>query len=105
MSHRRRRVSLIAVLATIFFLIGGSSRERASFTPQTIPGAKTAPENPEKVSWKILTDAVASYKASQRVDAISAVATIGSQPKVVELVEGCLHDRDVDVRRAVMTAL
>ncbi len=98
-------MSSITVLATSFLLTGGSSQQPASSQPQTNSGDKTTPESPEKVSWKILADAVGSSKASQRVDAVSAVATIGPQPRVVELVEGCLHDKDEDVRRVATTTL
>ncbi len=72
-------------------------------TPQqakpAAPEAKSAtPESAEASAWKVLTDAATSEKTPTRSDAISALASIGPLPEVVQLIEARLADKDADVR-------
>lgn len=76
-----------------------SSTQEPSQNEAQVPKPKSAPPptNPRIINsdaWKLLADGAGSEKSSQRSDAISAVATVGTESRAVRLVEAALEDKD-----------
>ncbi|MDD5543688.1 MAG: HEAT repeat domain-containing protein [Acidobacteriia bacterium] len=105
------RVGLAGVLVFVFVAnsqdrpLFSAARQNSSAKGQATAGkvqtpasSNTAADLPAQ-AWKMLAEGAASPKVIQRTDAISAVATIGPQPGVLEILETALHDKEPDVRQ------
>ena len=55
--------------------------------------------------WQVLTLGATDKKLERRQSALSALATLGSSPKAISMVEAGLHDKSADVRIAAAAAL
>lgn len=114
---RRGYRAILAGVMVFAFILNSQDRPLFSAWSQKSPAKKGAVPaegqtsaariEPEKLSaeaWKMLEEGAASEKVIRRTDALSAAATIGPQPGVLELLETALHDKEPDVRQVAATA-
>lgn len=73
--------------------------------PVLIPSLKDNVEEATKLAWKMLEAAAAGSKPQSRIDALSALGTLGCYPPAEDLLRSGLKDSDRDVRVAAVFAL
>lgn len=75
--------------------------------PQEIlrPNGVPAGSSLSSKAWDVLNDAVAHKDIPHRMDALTALGTIGPAPPVVHILESSLQDKDPQVRQTAARAL
>lgn len=122
MRHCRSRGPGLALAVTLFLYTAGA--QQANTIPLLVQsGVQEPPQNQVRIAnpkpvppptnpriinsdaWKLLAEGGASEKSSQRANAVSALATIGTESRAVRLIEAALDDTDRQVRVLAATAL
>ncbi|MGH9774666.1 MAG: HEAT repeat domain-containing protein [Candidatus Acidiferrales bacterium] len=101
-SHWRAASLLCALVA----ILGAQQTKRpAAARAKPLDKAAEQKEDPVTTAWQLLTTAAHSHKASERTDALSALATMGPNDRAIELVEFSLDNKDSALRGAAVRAL
>ena len=114
----------LLVLILVMFAAGTRVRaQQEASAPQEHPNAADSGEEPDEPAkpapiasettatialeqaWAMLQDGVASQKVQMRIDAVSAVGTLGVAGKSRALLEKAMKDKERDVRLAAVTAM
>jgi HEAT repeat protein len=96
-SRGSREVSLtICVIALLAVRLAAENPAPAKSKPE--PVSVTEIEIARAQAWTLLQKAFTSDKASNRVDAVSALSTIPDNASVIKMVESALNDKDPSVR-------
>jgi HEAT repeat protein len=71
-----------------------------SLIPIVLPAA-----DPESTAWDLLNHGLSEGGTAQRIQAVTALASIGATPHVIDLVEVGLADKEVTVRQTAAAVL
>lgn len=116
------RNRIVSILATVVFALliswvpaasaqdepGGadvSTSGRAQLALAAVPAVSGATGQAETRAWQVLSEGLASPKASRRMNAITALATIPDNERAASMVAACLKDTNSQVRQLAARTL
>jgi HEAT repeat protein len=113
--HAYLRPFAFTTLACLLALASGHAQTTPAATAQTKPAATepadadvvtdAPPKKPAERAWPLITDALApTQRLEPRVQALAALATMGTNARAAELITTSLTDKSLDVRAAAALA-